>query len=601
MQQAHNLFNTGSNPVRPTNYGVYIYMAGQTIEKLPHKCSNTHTSSDGLQTFYNDDGTYTGYCYACSTYVPDPYGDEKPEPPRIKTQQEIDDELQDIGYCEYVPMEIRSITPDSFKFYGVRLGYNQYDGVTPDKIFFPYTKTTDAGTVLVGYKIRLLNEKIFWSVGETKDADMFGWARAKKIGGTLFITEGELDAISLRQILKMMQKGTAYENQEYAVVSINNGVDSAEKSISKHLNEINKIFQKVVLCFDCDGPGKKAAKDIQNRILPESLIAQLPSKDANAALRNGQLKATRDAVIFSASKRLGASLLSIDDLIDEALEDVIVGKDYPWQGLTDLTYGQRKGELISIGAGVGIGKSLLAHEITAYNHLNHGWKTLMVMMEESPAETIRNVCGKIDSIPYHVPGTVFDKEQLRSTAHNISGHVVLWNPDETTDPETTWAAIKAAIRQHGDSIDCVIIDNMTTLSEGLNTSEKNEFIGVVGKEFVELAMKFDFEAILFSHLNSPDKSARAHENGGKVQENQFTGSRALMRYSHMMIGFERNKAALDPNCSLIRVLKNRKYGKTGYTKTYYQPQTGRLFQKNWDDSQYADAKIGRLTKGAGDE
>ena len=132
-------------------------------------------------------------------------------------------------------------------------------------------------------------------------------------------------------------------------------------------------------------------------------------------------------------------------------------------------------------------------------------------------------------------------------------------------------------------------------------SDKNEFIGVVAKELVELAMKFDFEAIIFSHLNSPDKSARPHENGGKVMESQFTGSRALMRYSHMMMGFERNKGALDPNCSLIRLLKNRKYGKTGFVKTYYNEQTGRLFQRNWDDSQYADAKIGKLNKGVSDE
>ncbi len=567
-------------------------MSGNCIEKLPHTCG----SSDGLQTFYND-GKYSGYCFACSTYVADPYGDNPPEPPVPKTQEQIEEELKEVKECGYVDHTVRSISPDSFKFYGVRIGVNPFDGQTQDRVFFPFTK----GNELVGFKVRLLKEKVFWSIGETKDADMFGWARAKKIGGTLFITEGEFDSIALRQILKTLQLGTAYENQEYAVVSVTNGVDSAEKCISKHMNEINKIFQKVVLCFDCDGPGKKAAKDIQNKLLPDCLIAQLPAKDANACLVNGQLKACRDAVIFNAAKRMPASLLSIDDLIDETLEDVVYGKSYPWESLDELTYGQRKGELISIGAGVGIGKSLLAHEITAHNHLQHNWKTLMVMMEESPAETIRNVCGKIDSFPYHVPGKVFDKEVLRTTAHSINNHIILWNPDETADPTTTWAAIKNAIREHGSTIDVVIIDNMTTLSEGLSMSDKNEFIGVVAKELVELAMKFEFEAIIFSHLNSPDKSSRPHENGGKVMESQFTGSRALMRYSHMMMGFERNKGALDPNCSLIRLLKNRKYGKTGFIKTYYNEQTGRLFQRNWDDSQYADAKIGKLNKGGHDE
>jgi hypothetical protein len=567
-------------------------VAGTCIEKLPHSCG----SSDGLQTFYEDE-KYSGYCFSCLKYEPNPYGDEKPEPPHVKTSEEIEQELMEIRDCDYVPDTIRGITPDSFKFYGVRIGVNQFDGTTKDKLLFPFTN----GSELVGYKVRLLAEKHFWSIGETRDADMFGWARAKKIGGNLFITEGELDAISLRQILKEMQKGTAYASQEYAVVSLPNGVKSADKCISKHLADINKIFQKVTLCFDNDGPGKKAAKDIQNRLLPDCLIAQLPAKDANACLINGQLKACRDAVIFNAAKRLPASLLNVDDMIEEALEPVVYGKSYPWPELDELTYGQRKGELISIGAGVGIGKSLLAHEITAHNHIVHGWKTLMIMMEESPAETIRNVCGKLDSIPYHVPGTVFDKEQLRTTAHSINGHVILWNPDESGDPHSTWAAIKAAIREHGSTIDVVMLDNMTTLSEGLNMSEKNEFIGLVGKEFVELAMKFDFEAFAFSHLNSPDKSARPHENGGRVLESQFTGSRALMRYSHMMMGFERNKQAVDSNCSVVRLLKNRKYGKTGLVKTYYNNKTGRLFQKNWNEELFQDAKIGKLVKGASSE
>ena len=132
---------------------------------------------------------------------------------------------------------------------------------------------------------------------------------------------------------------------------------------------------------------------------------------------------------------------------------------------------------------------------------------------------------------------------------------------------------------------------MTTLSEGLPSSEKNEFIGLVAKELVELAMKFDFQAIIFSHLNAPDKSAKSHEAGGRVLESQFTGSRALMRYSHVMVGFERHKQAKDPNCSIIRVLKNRKYGKTGYLKTYYNANTGRLQEFNWDDSLYETNKI----------
>lgn len=466
---------------------------------------------------------------------------------------------------------------------------SERDGVTPDTVMHPYTRD---GKV-VGFKVKLLNKKIMWSIGGTKNCDLYGWLGAKKVGGlTLYITEGEEDAIALREILMQMNKGTAYADHGVAVVSLNHGSDSAIEDISRHLDEINKTWKKVVLAFDNDGPGKKAAKAVKARLLPQCQIASLPAKDANACLRNGLLKATRDALVYNAEKPLPTSLLSVNSLIEEALEEVVYGSDYPWPGLTELTYGQRKGELISIGAGTGIGKSLIAHEVAAFNFRNHKWKTLMIMMEESPAETVRNVCGKLDDIPYHVPGTQFDKEVLRATANEINDYVILWNPDESSDPESTWASIKQAIRTNGKDIDCLVLDNMTTLSEGLSLSEKNEFIGLVAKELVELAMKFDFQAIILSHLNPPDKSSKSHEAGGRVQESQFTGSRALMRYSHMILGFERNKQAQDPNCSIIRLLKNRKYGKTGTCKTYYESSTGRLTQRNWQDDLYENRKVG---------
>ena len=122
----------------------------------------------------------------------------------------------------------------------------------------------------------------------------------------------------------------------------------------------------------------------------------------------------------------------------------------------------------------------------------------------------------------------------------------------------------------------VIIDNATVLSEGLTASDRNDYLGKVNAEFVKLAKKFNFMAMMFSHLNAPGPHQRSHENGGRVLESQFTGTRAAMRYSHMIFGFERNKGAVDPDCSYLCLIKNRKYGRTCRVKTYYSQRTGRL-------------------------
>ena len=62
---------------------------------------------------------------------------------------------------------------------------------------------------------------------------------------------------------------------------------------------------------------------------------------------------------------------------------------------------------------------------------------------------------------------------------------------------------------------------------------------------------------------------------------QFTGSRGLMRFSQLILGFERNKQADgdDKNLSQIRVLKDRNFGQTGLIPTKYNPRTGRLTQR----------------------
>ncbi len=65
---------------------------------------------------------------------------------------------------------------------------------------------------------------------------------------------------------------------------------------------------------------------------------------------------------------------------------------------------------------------------------------------------------------------------------------------------------------------------------------------------------------------------------GQVSEVQFTGSRGLMRFCQVILGFERNKQAEGQakNVSKIRLLKDRKYGQTGYIHTEYMPETGKM-------------------------
>jgi twinkle protein len=65
-----------------------------------------------------------------------------------------------------------------------------------------------------------------------------------------------------------------------------------------------------------------------------------------------------------------------------------------------------------------------------------------------------------------------------------------------------------------------------------------------------------------SHLTTPD--GKPHEEGGRVMEKHFTGSRAIARWSHYMFGLERDKQHKDPvmrQTTTFRVLKDRFTGR----------------------------------------
>jgi twinkle protein len=571
-------------------------MAGHCIERLHHDDPSCKAEGDSMQVFLNTDGTYSGFCYHhdCMKYIADPYKNGSAPDPKsiqVKTPEEIQEEIDEIRTCEFVPNAYRKIPQIYWKEAGVRLLISEFDGKTPYGIAHPYTSQNK----LVGYKIKLFErnakgKRPQWSVGETRGADLYNWHKAKKIGGqVLYITEGEEDCIALRYILRAANIGTKYAELDYAVVSLPNGAESVTR-LGMFAEEISERWEKVVFVFDDDDAGRKASRE-GKKYIPDAFEAKLPEKDAAECVKTGKLKAAKEAVIFRATKKAPSEVKKFSSVIDKALEVVEMGKSFPWPVVTKNLYGQRKPSLVGLGAGTGIGKTTILHELAAWNAKKHGWRSLNIFMEETNEESLRYICGKVDNIPYNTPELEYDKEQLRRTATNLEPYIDLWDCDNNGEPEETWEAIKRTIRRVGEDYDCISVDNITTLSEGLDGSDKNNFIAKVAKESADLSLKFNLQIILVSHLNAPAKGQRPHENGGVVHESQFTGSRGMQRYCTLMMGFERNKYAIDINCSFITGIKVRKAGKTFRCKTYYDEATGRLVQRHWEDDLYKDDKI----------
>lgn len=549
-------------------------MAGKPVEFIKHEACG----SGRLQVFLQDDGSYDGYCFACGTVVQHPYGD-KPEgykpAVRVKTQADIDAEIQEISEYPTVDLPKRGLKTAALAHFNVKIGMSEADGSTPESYYFPYTK----GGKLSGYKVGLFNldangKKRIWSVGSVKSVELFGWQQAISTGAKrLFITEGEFDAIALWQMIMRNQQGTQWQGNIPAVVSIPHGAGNADKSISDCLQEIRKHFREVVLVFDNDPPGQDAVQRVC-KIAPDFLVANLPCKDANQCLIEGHVKAAVNACMFKAEQPKNTRLVWGSSVHELARKEAEWGFSWPWRRLTDLTRGIRLGETIYIGAGVKMGKSEVANALAAHFIKEHGWKVFMAKPEEANRKTYQMVVGKIAGRIFHDPKIPFDYDAYDKAAPIVADNLCMVNLYQHLGWETLKADIRAAAVA---GCKAVFIDPITNLTVGMNSADANTRLVEIATELSSMAMDLDIVIIIFCHLKAPEGGA-PHERGGEVQSYQFAGSRAMMRACNLMIGIEGNKDPDLPeeerNVRHVVVLEDREFGNTGRIPIVWNSQTG---------------------------
>lgn len=539
------------------------------VEKIPHSCG----TKSGLQVFLQDDGTYDGFCFACGTYVADPYKDKPANYRPVvnkKSAEEIEQEMREIASLPSKALTDRKLRASTLEYFGVKTALSEEDGETVVAHYYPYTKQGK----IVAYKARLVENKKMWAVGSMKETDLFGWDSAIATGAKkLFVTEGELDAMSLYQICTDHNKGTQYENYLPAVVSIPNGAGGAAKDLLRNLSKIREHFREIVLVFDMDAPGRDAVEKVLKAI-PDCVVAHLPAKDVNECLVQGRSKACYNAVVFNASKPKNTRLVEAASIIEDARKEIQWGYSWPYKKLTEITRGIRKGETYYIGAGVKMGKSELLNDIAAWCIREHGWKVFVVKPEEANVRTLQGVVGKLANKIFHDPKIPFDYDAFDKHVKEVEGKLYMLNLYQ----ELSWEGLKTDIRAAvSEGCEAVFIDPITVLSNGINAADANTLLQKMAQELAAMAMDLNFVAFMFAHLKSPE-TGPSHERGGAVQSHQFAGSRAMMRSAHLLIGLEGNKDPdlddLERNVRSLVVLENRMSGETGRIKLFYDKNTG---------------------------
>lgn len=511
-------------------------------------------SSDALARY--DDGH--AYCFSCEHFEPSGSEGKSVHAPSQSTH--ADKGLLPAG--EVRELRKRRLSADTCRKFGYTLG--EFKG-RPVQIAPYYNLETGQ---LCGQKVRF-PDKEFVVKGTQKGAGLFGHQLWTSGGRMVVVTEGEIDCLSVSQL----------QGNKWPVVSLPNGAPSAKKALAANLDWLLQ-YETVILLFDNDEVGHKANEECAPLFPPgRCKIAQLPLKDANEMLVAGRGDEVMRA-IWNAKPYRPSGIVTLGDILDDALKPVEEGLPWPWPSLTKATHGRRRGEIYTLGAGTGVGKTDVWTQTAAYTVRELDLPVGMFYLEQPPAETANRMAGKAAGRPFHIPGGLWTEEERVETLRSLdeTGKVYLYSHFGGAD----WCDIKQRIRWLvvSEGVQDIFLDHLTALATGADKSEKEELEAIMS-EIGSMTQELGFTLYLISHLATPE--GKPHEEGGRVMIRHFKGSRAIGFWSYFMFGLERDQQEKDPerrHISTFRILKDRLTGQATGTVFYlrFDADTGLLHE-----------------------
>ncbi len=424
------------------------------------------------------------------------------------------------------------------------------------------------GTV-VAQKVRT-KDKGFSILGDAKKMSLFGshlWGKGKM----LVICEGELDTISAHVCLGKYHAAT---------VGIPNGSNSAVRAIKDNYDYVSG-FDKCVICFDADDAGRKAAMEAA-QMLPvgKAFISHLPMKDINDCLVAGKSAAVVSA-IFEAKEYRPDSIVAAADLRS------VIGQDdaassirYPYDQLNAITGGIRRGELVTITAGSGMGKTTLVREI-AYKLHQSGERLGLLCLEETNKRTLLGLVGTHLNKNITVDRSQSTPEEIEATFDELfpeDRQVYLYDHFGSCDIDTIIQRISFMVKALGVTV--VVLDHISILVSGLATNDERKLIDIAMTRLrTEVVQELGVALIIVSHLRRPSGD-KGFEGGEKPTLQSLRGSHSIAQLSDMCLSMAVPAETPDSDTRILSVLKNRWSGQTGWAgNIQFNRDTGRLVEE----------------------
>ena len=475
----------------------------------------------------------------------------------------------------------RGISDATAKKYGVRQEYNEDAQVVAQ--YYPITLNDE----LVGVKKRIvLPEKDFRSIGPVNSScDLFGkYIFNSSPSNSIIIASGELDALSIYQMMADYNESTGKNYENTPVVSAVMGESSSLKQYQNNYEFLNR-FEKIFICPDQDTKGQEALHKIA-KVLPRDklFVIDLPLKDANEMLQKDKQKEFVSR-FFKARKYSPAGILGSDILYDKILERSLIPKvEFPpfLQGLNNmLAGGIPLGYIVNIMAGSGSGKSTIVNEFILYHLEKQQHKVGVISLEAESGEygeslLSRKLGKKLSLIADPIEKyNYLSSEEVRKVSDELfkleDGSPSFYLIDDRGDFNKIEEKIEELIISC--SVQIVVIDVLSDIFAGEGLDYQEKFM----KWQKSMVKAYPIIFINIIHSRKGASGQQTASNGGMLSEEDMAGSSAQYKSAGINIILQRDKLApseLERNTMYVHLPKNRSAGVTGLAcKLYYENES----------------------------
>jgi len=466
--------------------------------------------------------------------------------------------------------KLLSVTPISLTKRGIRVDTCEkwgYGAAEFNGEMVQVAQYYDDQGVVCGQKLRT-QAKEFLILGDIKPAGLYGKHLWKDGGRMIVVTEGEIDALSMSQA----------QGNKWPVVSLPNGAQSGKKAVANDVEFLEK-FDKVIFMLDMDEPGKKAAVECCEVLSPgKGYIATLPLKDANEMLKAGRVDELVSCM-WGAKCYRPDDVIAGDDVWEQIVrEDLAQSVSWPHSGLQEKTRGIRQGEVVTLVAGTGAGKSTLCRELAMHLILT-GNKIGYIALEESVRRSALGLLSILSDKPLHFSAnSEIVTPDLKKLWASIKDNVVFYDHFGSVDSKNLLSKIRYMVK--GLGVRFVVLDHLSIVVSGMDVeADERRTLDATMTAIASMAQEMNVCIILVSHLKRTE--GKPHEEGKAVTLSDLRGSHSISQLSHTVVSIERDQQDEEArDISKLRVLKCRHTGDTGEAgEMVYDRDTGRLKER----------------------